>query len=615
MPRPVTSPFEGRTPPWAPGASLEGWTLPALLAARARLEPGRPALGAWAPDGVTVLTWAELAGQVRDVALGLRELGVGAGDRVAIMGDPSAEYVVAEHAAWLAGSISLGIYPTSSPPEIAYQLEDSGAAVVFVQAGEHHSRLNEAVGRLDSSPKVVVIGDGTPSFASLRRRGGELPGALDDLAAARSPEDGLCIIYTSGTTGPPKGVLHTHRSFLYANDGLVHPALPELRLADQRVVGHLPLAHVVGKLLTITLPLVSRVVPYVTAETRDPVAAFRAIGPTYVLQPPRFLTRTATRILTAADDSGRARRAAYAAAMRIGRGVVDRRWRRREPSLPLRLAWHAARRLVFRPLLRGQGYHDVRWIQTGSALVPAELAALWQAWGVDVRIVYGLSESAGHVTAQQRPFPEPVDVGEPLRRPEFELQLADDGEILFRSPSVFSGYWGKPDATAETLVDGWLRTGDVGEWTPEGALRLIDRKKDIVITSGGKSLSPLQIENALKGSPYIAEAVVVAEGRKYVAALIEVDHERVAEADGAAVTELIAAEVERANEGLGRVEQVKRFALLPRRLEDEPGLLTPTRKVRRRQVEERFADLVATLYDAEPAIGAQVRGLVRREGD
>lgn len=622
---------------------MEGWTVPAVLAARVRSEPDGAALAECRDGGAAVMTWAEFGERVRDLALALRDAGVTAGERVAIMADPSADYVVAEHATWLAGGISVGIYPTSLPSEIAYQLRDSGARVAMVQGGEHLERVEAGIGLLGDAPAPLVVllhagggpaSDGAAGFSlsELRRRGAACaagwPRTLDELAAERDPGDGLCIVYTSGTTGSPKGVLHSHRSFLYATDGLVDPGLPELRLAEQRIVAHLPLAHVVGKLLTITLPLVSRVVPYITPDSREPVEAFRAVGPTYVLQPPRFLARSAAALLASVETTGRARRALYGAAMRVGRAVVKRRWRGAEPSPPVLLAWRAARALVFRPLLRRRGYHDVRWVQTGSALVPPELAALWQAWGVDLRIVYGLSESGGHVTAQQRPFPAPFDVGEPLRRPDWEVRLAGDGEILLCCPSLFSAYWGKPEATAEVLADGWLHTGDIGEWTETGGLWIFDRKKDIIITSGGKSISPLQIENALKASRYIAESVAVANGRKYVSALIEVDEAATAEwarrqgmaaasyaelAVSLAIRELIASEVARANERLSRVEQVKRFALLPVRLEDEAGLLTPTRKVRRRNVEQRFGELVESLYSAEDdvAIQAQVRGLLR----
>ena len=620
-------------PPWLPGRSVEGWTVPAALARRAADEPDRVALQQKRGGTDQALTWRELAATVERVGVGLLELGLGPGDRVAVMSDARVEYAVVELAVWGVGAITVGVYPTSSPAEIAYQVLDSGATIFVAEGDDAMRRLADAPEAVTALRAVVTI-DAVPTVVpsvplAEVERPGDAAGAerFRCLGAALQPDDALCIIYTSGTTGNPKGVLHTHRSFLYASESIVEPPTRALRTHDQRVVCHLPMAHVVGKLLGITVPLVSRVIAYFPERVDRYGDRFVEVGPTYVLQPPRFYEKAASEVITRARRGRAHRRLAYAAAMRIGRALVRRRWAGARVPPWLDLPNRAARVLVFRPLLRSVGYHEVRHAYTGSALVPPELATLWQAWGVDLRIIYGLTESGGNVTAQDRPFPQPVDIGECLARPEWEVDVAADGELLARTPSLFREYWGKPEETAETLKGGWLHTGDVVERDPSGTIRIVDRKRDLIITSSGKTLSPQHIEKELKASPYLAEAVVVAEGRNYLTALLELAEPTVAEwarsrglatasyaqlAVAPEVTALVEVEVARANEQLGRAEQVKKFRVLPTKLEDEPGLLTPTRKAKRRLIEERFADLVDSMYcttDAD-AIQAEIADLL-----
>jgi long-chain acyl-CoA synthetase len=627
-----TGPF-----PWQPGGSVAGWTVTGLLAERARREPQQVALREKWLGVYHEYTWSELAAQVADVALGLVELGLERGDRVAIMGDPCREYLFAELAVWAAGGISVGIYPTNAPGEVAYQLEDSGASIFIAEDQEHLDKLLAIRDRLPALKAVVVLDtrtlflydrSGIVSFENVQLAGAEearsRPDALAQLAAAASPADDLCLIYTSGTTGPAKGVVHTHASFLYGTESL---AFDELRRREERMVAHLPLAHVVGKIIAMTLPLVTRVVPHLPEDVETFTESIYEVAPTTAVQPPRFFEKFAARLLVGVDTSSWLKRRAYALAMRAARATVRRRWEGRRVPLPLALANRLARTLVFTPLLRQIGYHELRHAYTGSAPVPPEVATLWQAWGIDLRIIYGLTESGGIITAQVQPFSEPTDIGERLPHEGWELRIEPDGELLFKGPSVFREYWGKPEATAETVVDGWLLTGDVVAVDERGRIKLIDRKKDIVITSGGKSLSPQQIENELKASAYVSEAVVIAEGRKYVTALLELDELTVCEWARAQrlpytsfidligkdeVRALVGDEVERANGRLSRVEQVKAFRILPLELDPEQGDVTPTRKVKRRTLEATFRDLIGEMYSSQEAgaIEAQVRGLV-----
>jgi long-chain acyl-CoA synthetase len=292
----------------------------------------------------------------------------------------------------------------------------------------------------------------------------------------------------------------------------------------------------------------------------------------------------------------------------------------------LAAAYAVARALVFRPLLDKVGFIRVRRALSAGAPLPPQVMALWQIWGLNLAEFYGQTEQGGAcISGQRGPRPRPGDVGAPA--PNIRVRLAEDGEVLVAGPDFFEGYWKDPAATAATYHDGWLCTADVGEWTPAGGLRLLDRKKDVLITAGGKNVSPAQVENALRASPYISEAAVFGDGRKYLVALLEVDYETVAEwarAHGVAytgytslahhpdVTRLIAREVDQANAHLARVEQVKAFRILPKELdpEEEGEPITPTRKVKRRLMLERFRDLVDSMYaaDEERRIAAEVGG-------
>jgi len=327
---------------------------------------------------------------------------------------------------------------------------------------------------------------------------------------------------------------------------------------------------------------------------------------------PRYLQKLAAQVLVQAGSSSALKRFVYNRATAFARTHVRRRWAGRATGLPalVHTAWRAA---VFRPVLNKIGFDKLELVVSGGAPLPAETMAVWHMLGVNVCEMYGQTETAGGIIAGQRgAFPRPGDVG---TVPEgFEVKLADDGEILVRSPDLFEGYWNNPEASLAVLgTDGWMRTGDVGEWR-DGSLRLVDRARDFLVTSGGKTISPSFIENALRASPYLAEAVVFGHARKYLTALIEIDFETVADwarSNGVAYTGftslvqharvqgLIKGEIDKANERLARAEQIKAFRILPKALdpeeEDEP--VTPTRKVKRKAMYERFRPLVEEMYD------------------
>jgi long-chain acyl-CoA synthetase len=606
---------------------LRASTLPGLLVERARSRPARVAFRAKELGIYRETTWAELATRVAAVAHGLAaRFGVGRGSAVAILGDPCPEWTIADFATQALGAVSYGIYPTSAPGEVRYLLEHGGACAVIV---EHQEHLDKTLAVLDECPGVrgVIVVDTRALFmyqsARVHRfadieaagRGAASVDALARLGAAVRPDDAATIVYTSGTTGHPKGALYRHGQHLAACANiLVH--YPVLADREHRVVAMLPLCHTMGRNTVITMPLLADIVPHYPERLDTFADSLFEVAPTFVFTVPRYLQKFAAHLLVGIDASSPLKRAAYRAALRLGRRGVG---------------GILARALVFRWLLEKVGLARVRLLISSGAPLPPAVATLWQAWGVNVCEAYGQTETGGAlVTGQRGPYPRPGDVGTPA--PNVEVSLDDAGELRVRGPDLFAGYWRDTEATAAAYRDGWLLTGDVAERTAEGAIRLVDRRKDFVITAGGKNVSPAQIETALRGSAYVSDAVVFGEGRRYLTALIEIDYDTLAEwarvrgltqtgyaslAAHPEVIRLLEGEIARANAALGRVEQVKAFRVLPRELdpEQEGEPVTPTRKVKRRLMLERYRDLVESMYasDEERRITTEVAALTSKK--
>ena len=628
---------------------LRASTIPGLLVERARARPARVAFRAKELGVYRETTWAALAARVAAVAQGLAaRFGVGRGSTVAILGDPCPEWTIADLAAQALGAVTYGIYPTSAPGEVRYLLEHGGARVVIVEDQEH---LDKTLAVLDDAPGVrgVIVVDTRAlfmyrstrvhRFADIEAAGRALApvDALARLAAGVRPDDAATIVYTSGTTGHPKGALYRHGQHLAACANIL-AHYPILTDGEHRVVAMLPLCHTMGRNTVITMPLLADIVPHYPESLATVAESLYEVAPTFVFTVPRYLQKFAAHLLVGIDASTTLKRAAYHAALRLGARAVSRG----ATALPGRDErgglWGAisgppmrsvARGLVFRWLLEKVGFARVRLLISSGAPLPPAVATLWQVWGVNLCEAYGQTETGGALVSGQRgPYPRPGDVGAPA--PNVEVALGDDGELRVRGPDLFAGYWRDPEATSAAYRDGWLLTGDVAERTAEGALRLVDRRKDLVITAGGKNVSPSQIETGLRASPYVSDAVVFGEGRKYLAALIEMDYETVAEwarerglthtgyaslAAHPEVTRLLDAEIARANASFGRVEQVKTFRVLPRELdpEQEGEPVTPTRKVKRRLMLERYHDLVESMFasDEERRITAEVAALTR----
>jgi len=572
-------------------------------------------------------SWAEFVARVEVLALGLSSLGVERGDRVAVMGDPCPEWLLSDHAIMAAGAVTVGVYATSAPVEVEHVLSDSGAKVVLLETQEHLDKLLHVLPRLPQVRWLVVIDTRSLfmfehanylSFAELEARGAkqraQTPDALRKQITQLGGGDLATILYTSGTTAKAKGVMISHRTLLTAGESYIH-CHPKLRDRPHRVVAHLPLAHGVGRTIIATMPLQSQLVPFFCEDIEDFSTTIREIAPNFALMPPRFWEKFAAQLLIAVETSSRFKRNAYRLAMRYARKAMTLHYEGKSIPLALRLAHRLGRFLVFSQLLEKAGLGRMRIAFTGSAPMPPQVTQVWHCWGIDLREMYGLTECLAISIAQFAPFPRPGDIGTPTDLDLFEFKLSEDNEILLRSPSVCLGYWNQPARSAESgTADGWLHTGDVAEIQPGGAIKLVDRKKDIMITAGGKTLSPQQIEKALKGSPYIAEAIAIGEGRRYVTALLILDYTTVSEWARAhnvsytsytnlvtqpKVMELIVEEVKKANEFLARVEQAKYFRIIPQELDPEEGETTPNYKIKRRLIAEMFGDLIESMYESE----------------
>jgi long-chain acyl-CoA synthetase len=620
---------EARGLPMTGGAAererLRRMTAPGLLVERARRDPAVVAYRAKKRGIYRERTWRDYAAMTARVALGLKRLGLKPGERVAIMGDACEEWLLCDLGAQAAGGITYGIYPTAATSEVEHQMRDGAAAIFIAENQEYVDKILPVADRLDNLRAIVVI-DASAMFAydhpKLRKYDdilpdlldGEAVDALDAMAQALDPAAPSFIVYTSGTTGAPKGAVALHGRHLAATQSMleIYPMLRD----PQRSVVYLPLCHILGRIISNTLPLMSGVVPHFGENLTVLPRTFYEVAPTVMFTVPRYLQKFAAQILVGITNSSPAKRAAYRLAMAVGRHHSRNRWDGK--TEPLVGALYQLLHLVaLRPILAQIGFADLRLVASGGAPLSGETMALWQIYGVNTLELYGQTEAGGGIiTGQRGPFPRPGDVG---TVPDgWEVRLSEDGEVLVYSPDLFVGYWNQPEATRAVLDDGgWLHTGDIGEFV-DGRLKLVDRARDFICTEGGKTLSPTAIENALRASPYISEAVVIGDRRKYVTALIEIDFETVSEWARAQsvpytgfttliarkeIHELLRGEIARANHNLARVEQVKDFRILPKVLdpevEGEP--MTPTRKVKRKQMEERFRELIDSMYDDSEA--------------
>jgi long-chain acyl-CoA synthetase len=600
---------------------IDGRTLCDLLADHAAGHGERPAMS-WRQDGAwRTLGWREYRERVAEAAMGLASLGVGRGDFVAIMATNRPEHVIADQGAVHAGATPSTFYFTLAPEQIGYCAGHCEAKVAVLEDRGMLKRWQELREGLPALRHLVVLEgaedesgkDGVLTWDELVQRGREAlaggRGGFEELRGRVGPEDAATLLYTSGTTGPPKGVLLTHHNLLYQCT-----ALSRMRNVSGDVisVSYLPLAHIAERVLSIYLPLMERSHVWFCPDPLQAVEYVRQARPTLFFGVPRVWEKVRAGISAklAAEENPRRRRIAQSA-VETGLEVVRRRQRGERLPLGLRVRHGALDRLVLAKVRAAIGLDRCKFTSSAAAPLPVDVAEFFAALGLPLVEVYGMTETTGVATGNPPDRVKIGTVGPALAG--VEVRLADDGEVLVRGPVNTPGYFRQQEATAELIdADGWLRTGDVGVMDDDGYLRIVDRKKELIITASGKNVSPANIESLLKEHPLVGQALAYGDNRPYVVALIVLDHEvapawaarqgigrQASLADLAGhdqVLQEVQGAVDGANQRLARAEQVKRFEVLPVEWTAESEELTPTLKLRRRIVHAKYAERIEALY-------------------
>jgi len=604
---------------------VPGETLPAMFFNAVRMRGEKVAvrqkeLGIWRS-----VTWREFGETVRAVGHGLIALGVQPGDVVSVLANTRKEWLYADLGALAAGGVSSGIYPTDSPAQVEYLCADSDTRVLFVENEEQLDKALEARARLPRLRRIVVFdAKGLESFSDpqvttlerLLDEGRALaarePALWEQRLASRGPDDLAILIYTSGTTGKPKGAMLSHRNILHTLRGLNRAGALDER--DERIA-FLPLCHVAERVVGSYISLYDGARINFVEHPQTVPENVREIQPTHFGAVPRVWEKFYSAVRIAVAEGTKLEQWAYARAIDCGGRIADLVVAGRPVPTRLKLAWRFWDFACLANIRRMIGIDRARLLVTGAAPISPDLVRWYLSLGVPMAEVWGQTECCGVATIMPIARIKPGSIG--TAAPYNEVRLAEESELVVRGDNVFMGYLNQPEKTAEALRDGWLRTGDVGTVDADGFYRITDRMKDIIITAGGKNVTPSEIENQLKFSPYITDAVVIGDKRPYLVVLIMIDQENVERfaqdrdipftnyaslCRAPQVQELIRGEVERVNRQFARVEQVKDFRLIEQQLSAEDEELTPTMKLKRKFVNQKYAGLIESMY-AGPAAG------------
>ncbi len=565
------------------------------------------------------ISWATYGEKAKYVGLGLGALGLKKGDRATIISENNPEWLYSDMGILAAGGVTVGIYPTDSPEQVAYVVGHSGARFYIAEDEEQLDKILQVRDKLPLLEKIVVMDmEGLRdfkdpmlmSFDELLGRGKDLdqqdPGLFEGLLHRPQPDDLAILIYTSGTTGPPKGAMISHKNILSVMEmqDHVNPGYE-----NDEILSFLPLCHIAQRMVSVFNPLLAGFTINFVEELDTVPENIREVSPTVFFAVPRIWEKFYSGLVLRMRDSTRLEKLAFKWAMGIGQKVSDHRLSRSRPPLYLALLFKLADWTVLKNLKKSIGLDRARYLLSGAAPISPDLLKFYHSLGLDMREVYGQTENCGPTSIHYENDVKFGTVGKAL--PRAEIRIAEDGEILLKGPHVFMGYYNDPEKTAETIVDGWLHTGDVGEIDEDGHLIISDRKKDIIITSGGKNITPSEIENQLKFSPYINDAIVIGDGRKYLTALIMIDDENVMEyaqenripfttyaslTKASEVIRLIQKEVDKVNKKFARVETIKKFSLIDIKLTEDDDEITPTMKLKRKFVNQKFRDVIESMY-------------------
>ena len=565
------------------------------------------------------ISWQDYYRQASYIGCALVDMGLSKGDCVALIGDNCPEWVIADMGIQCSGGVAVGVYATNAWQQVAYVIDDSEARFFFV---ENEEQLDKWLRFKDKTPflKKVIVWDTeglrhfkdplVMTFEELLAHGKQVAKQKADLFENRmnrvNPEDTAVLIYTSGTTGPPKGAVLTHRNVTWMAQA-VHSA--NIMDQDDNVLSFLPLCHIFERLFSVFIHITYAYTVNFTEKPDTVTDNMTEVSPSIGYAVPRIWEKYYSAIMIRMSEATWLKRLVFKWALKIGQEKASLVMSFNEVPIFLEGMYRLAHGIVFRKLKKRVGFDRIRVAYSGAAPISPEVLRFFQAIGVNLIEGYGQTEGTGITALSSSGNVKFGTVGKAV--PGAEIKIANDGEILVKSPGVFKGYFKKPEATAEALKDGWLYSGDVGELDSEGFLKITDRKKDIIVTAGGKNITPQYIENKLKASMYINDAVVIGDRRKFLSCLIMIDEDNVVKyaqdnkiqfstyrdlTQDKDIRKLIQSEVNQVNETLARVENVRKFRILPKKLYEEDGEVTPTMKVKRKYVNEAFRDLIEAMY-------------------
>lgn len=566
-------------------------------------------------------TWHETGEIVKEIAMGLHALGMRVQDRVSILSNTRAEWVWADLAILSLGGTSAGIYPTDAVTQVHYILSDSQSRFLFVEDEEQLDKALAVLPELPGLSKIIVLDDKglrhfehpqVLSLEALRQIGvkelTQAPDALDTLREASSPDHLAILVYTSGTTGKPKGAMHHHSGLVYAIRG--HTQIIAQTPQDERMC-FLPLCHIAERVGGAFVCMFTGTKINFVENPETVPENIREISPTIILAVPRVWEKFQSGVYLSLKESTRFEQFMFHWAIGLGTTIADQFLNGQSIALHQRLAYRLAQWLVLANVRKSLGIDKARFLLSGAAPISPKILRWFFALGVPMFEIWGMTETCGGSSANYPGFIKLGSIGIAAPHNEMKLDPAT-GEILIRGPNIFSGYLNLPEKTQEMFdAEGWMHTGDVGTQDAQGFFAITDRMKDIIITAGGKNITPSELENELKASPYITDAVIVGDRLPYLTAIIMVDHDNVEQyaqsrdigftnyeslTQTPEITALIQLEVDQVNQKFARVEQIKKFFLLSKKLSPEDEEVTPTMKLKRKLVIEKYADLVKKMY-------------------